>query len=92
MTYRRAVEDLDMELRRLRREQENRIDLSPADADSLVPAADFEAKSFVETDLDLAVRIRNTEIKRDLAAARYSHLFGRPEESADHQNPNTKGE
>lgn len=92
VTYRRAVEDLEMELRRLRREQENRIDLSPADANSLVPAAEFEATAYVETDLDLAVQIRNTEIKRDLAAARYSYLFGQPEETNTDNDETTKGE
>ena len=90
--YRRAVEDLEMELGRLRREQDNRLDLSPADANSLVPAADFEAKAYVETDLDLAVQIRNTEIKRDLARARYRYLFGKAEENKTENDEATKGD
>ena len=90
VTYRRAVEDLELELRRLRREQENRLDLSPADANSLVPAADFEAAAYVETDLDLAVQIRNTEIKRDLAAARYRYLFGEARTAESNNNTNNE--
>ena len=91
--YRRAVEDLEMELRRLRREQENRIDLSPDNADSLVPAADFEGAAFVKSDMDLAIQIRNTEIKRDLAAARYRYLFGDPVAATNTNTEDTeKGE
>jgi len=77
--YKREVEDLAIQLKKLRREQENMLDLSPTDADSLVLAADFDARAYVAKDLDLSVKIRNTEIKLELARARYAYLFGSEE-------------
>jgi hypothetical protein len=74
--YKREVEDLEMQLKRLHREQDNMLDLSPTDADSLVLASDFNAKDYVTKDLDLSVKIRNLEIKFELAKARYAYLFG----------------
>ncbi len=75
LLYRRQLEDLTLQLKRLRREQENRLDLSPESADSLVLAIDFDAKTYVEEDLALSVQIRNLEIKVELAEKRYQYLF-----------------
>lgn len=76
--YRRRIEDLELELRRMRREQEDLLDLSPTDADSLVLATDFDAEAYADRDLALSVHIRNTEIKHELATVRYRQLFGGP--------------
>lgn len=73
--YKREVEDLELEIKKLRREREAMLDLSPTTADSLVLASDFDAKSFVTKDLDLGVKIRNLEIKLDIAKNRFQHLF-----------------
>ena len=75
--YRREVEDLSILLNRLKREQENMLDLSPTHADSLVLASDFNAKQYVTKDLEIAVKIRNLEIKQELAKKRYEYLFGK---------------
>jgi hypothetical protein len=75
--YQREVEDLAMALKRLKREQENMLDLSPTDADSLVLASDFDAKDYVAKDIDLGVKIRNLEIKLEIAQKRFEYLFGR---------------
>ena len=77
--YRRQIEDLELQLRKMRRDQEDLLDLSPTDADSLVLAADFDAAAYATNDLALSVRIRNTEIKYELALARYQNLFGTTE-------------
>jgi len=74
--YKREVEDLDMKIKRLRRERENMLDLSPTNTDSLVLATDFDAKSFVERDIKLGVEIRNLEITLGIAKERLNHLFG----------------
>jgi len=60
----------------LKREREAMLDLSPTSADSLVLASDFDSKSFVNKDIDLGVKIRNLEIKFDIAKERYDYLFG----------------
>lgn len=75
MIYKREVEDIAVEIRKLKRERENMLDLSPTTTDSLILASDFDSKSFVKKDLDLAVRIRNLEIKLELAEKRYNYLF-----------------
>lgn len=76
LMYKRETEDLALSLKRLIREQENMLDMSPTDANSLVLASDFDAKDYVAKDLEMSVKIRNLEIKLDLAKKRYTHLFG----------------
>jgi len=76
LIYKRTMEDLEVALKRMRREQENMLDLSPTDARSLVLASDFDSKEYVNKDVELGVKIRNTEIKLEIAKARYEYLFG----------------
>ena len=76
LMYKRETEDLALALKRLKREQENMLDMSPTDANSLVLASDFDAKDYVAKDLEMSVKIRNLEIKLELAKKRYAHLFG----------------
>ena len=75
MIYKREVEDLQLEIKKLKREREAMLDLSPTDAQSLVLASDFDSKAFVAKDLDLGVKIRNLEIKLEIAEVRYKTLF-----------------
>ena len=75
MIYKREVEDLELEIKKTARERESMLDLSPTTADSLVLATDFDAKGFVGRDLELGVKIRNLEIKLDIAKGRYQKLF-----------------
>ena len=75
MLYKRQVEDLTVELRQLKRDRDNALDLSPSDAQSLTLASDFDAKSFVEKDIAIGVKIRETEIKIQIAQDRYNALF-----------------
>lgn len=74
--YKRKVEDLQLSIKKMRREQENMLDLSPTHADSLVLASDFDSEQYVNKDISLGVKIRNEEIKLDIAQKRYEHLFG----------------
>lgn len=48
-----------MKLKRLVRERESMLDLSPTSADSLILASDFTAETFVKKDIKLGVDIRN---------------------------------
>jgi hypothetical protein len=74
--YKREVEDLEIQIKRLRRERDSMLDLSPTTADSLVLATDFNSKEFVAKDIAIGVQIRNLEIKLDIARERYNYLFG----------------
>jgi len=76
LVYKRSIEDLDIQIRKMKREQENMLDLSPTNAQSLVLASDFDHNSYVEKDMELGVKIRNTEIKLEIAKVRYEFLFG----------------
>lgn len=76
ITYRRAVEDLELKLKRMRRERENMLDLSPADKNSLMLATDFDSAAYVAKDIELGTKIRNTEIQLEIAQNQYRHLFG----------------
>ena len=76
LVYKREVEDLELSIKQMRREQENMLDLSPSHAQSLVLASDFDSKEYVAKDLELGVKIRNAEIKLEIAQKRYEYLFG----------------
>lgn len=76
--FKRTVEDLIDEIKTTKREREAMLDLSPSDAQSLVLASDFNEQKFVQKDLELGVKIRNLEIKLEVAEKRYAYLFGAP--------------
>lgn len=76
LLFKRTVEDIETELKRKARDRDNMLDLSPTHADSLVLASDFDAKAFVEKDLQLGIEIRQLKIKLEVAKERYLELFG----------------
>lgn len=76
LVFRRKIEDLELSIKRMRREQENMLDMSPTNAQSLVLASDFNAEDYVAKELDLAIKIRNAEIKLEEGSKRFNLLFG----------------
>lgn len=76
LLYKRSIEDMNVTLKKLKRDQENMLDLSPTDANSLKIASDFNSKEFVEKDIEIGVKIRNLQIKLEVAEKRYTELFG----------------
>jgi hypothetical protein len=76
MTYKRKVEDIQYEIRKINREREQMLDLSPEKANSLMLANDFDSKEFVEKELSLGIQLRELEIKLEIATTRYKLLFG----------------
>ena len=76
MTFRRYVEDLEVEIRRTERDRENMLDLSPENTHSLILGKDFDAKAYVEREAELGRKIFNLQIKLDMARERYQYLFG----------------
>lgn len=74
--YKREVEDMRLEMKRLVRERNNMLDLSPADKNSLILASDFNAKEFVNKDIEIGLKLRNLKIKLEVAEASYNNLFG----------------
>lgn len=76
LVYKRSIEDLELSIKKMKREQENMLDLSPTNAQSLVLASDFDSKAYTDKDIELGVKIRNAEIKLEIAQKRYAYLFG----------------
>ena len=75
LAFKRTVEDLQMDLKKLKRDRANMLDLSPDTGDSLKVASDFDSIQFVTKDLQLGLKIREVEIKLEIAEKRYSELF-----------------
>ena len=76
LIYKRRVEDLEIQVRKLEREQENALDVSPKEAQSLTPANDFNSINFMTKDIEIGLKIRELKITLEIAKARYSYLFG----------------
>jgi hypothetical protein len=76
LVYKREIEDLELSIKKMKREQENMLDLSPTNAQSLILASDFDSNVYTKKDIDLGVKIRNAEITLEIAKKRYTYLFG----------------
>ena len=76
LVYKRKIEDLELSIKKMKREQENMLDLSPTNTQSLILASDFDSVQYAEKDIDLGIKIRNTEITLEIAKKRYQYLFG----------------
>jgi hypothetical protein len=75
MRYGRAMEDIGMEIKELRRKRANMLDLSPTNADSLMLGEDFNAADMVKRDLEIGLKMRELEIKQEILTERYNFLF-----------------
>jgi hypothetical protein len=77
LVYGRKVQDIEMQVSRLKRQMEGMLDLSPDNSLSLVPSAkNYDPLAFADEDLKLGVDLRNLEIKFEVAKKRYEYLFG----------------
>jgi len=76
MIYKRKIEDMEITIKRMVRDQENMLDLSPENSTSLKLASDFNAEDYATKDIELGKNIRNLQIVLNIAKRRYNHLFG----------------
>ncbi len=76
ITYKRTIEDLELSIKRMKRDQENMLDLSPDHALSLIVADKFDSRQYTDKDIDIGIQIRNAEIKLEISRKRYAYLFG----------------
>lgn len=76
MEYKREIEDIQVSIKKLSRELENMLDLSPNNTQSLILASNFDSKAFVKKDIEIGLKIRNLEITLEIAKKRYNYLFG----------------
>lgn len=76
LIYKRKIEDMEVNIRRMRQDQTNMLDLSPENATSLKLASDFDANAYADKDIELGKKIRNETIALNIAKKRYNFLFG----------------
>lgn len=76
LMYKRSIEDLEHEIRKMKRELDNMLDLSPSNTQSLILASDFDPQAYVTKDIEISVKIHNLEKKFEIANQRYQYLFG----------------
>jgi hypothetical protein len=75
--FRRKIEDIEDDIRKLRYRREGLIDLAPDSTTSTVVAPkDFDSSRFTEEDVRIGIEIRNLEITLEIAKERYAILFG----------------
>jgi len=75
LIYKRKIEDIELGIKKMKREQENMLDLSPKDTNSLMLASDFSSEQYVQKDIELGLKIRQAEITLEIAKKRYEYLF-----------------
>lgn len=75
LIFKREVEDITTALRQAKRDRDGMLDLSGTSTTTIISQADFNAKEFVAKDLELGLKIRNLEIKLEIARNRYNELF-----------------
>jgi hypothetical protein len=75
LIFKREVEDLQTELKRVKRDRDNMLDLGGNNTTNIISLSDFDAKAFVAKDLEMGLKIRNLEIKLEIAQDSYDSLF-----------------
>lgn len=75
MLFKRKVEDCATNLKRLKRDRENMLDLGGNETTKIISPSDFDAIRFVDKDLELGLKIREEEIKLEILSRRYNELF-----------------
>lgn len=74
LEYKREIENMDRDLKVLKRERIAMLDLSPGNSYQLTPER-FDAALFVKKDLEMGIKIRELEIKIEIAQKKYNELF-----------------
>lgn len=76
MVYRRSIEDMEIKLKKLKKDRENMLDLSPSNKMMIITAGEFDATEFTKKDQELGIAIREMKIRINEARERYEVLFG----------------
>ena len=76
MFYMRELQDLQVQYKKLSREQENAYDLSPGSKDSL-NIKEFDPKQFVLADIEAVKKLVNLKKIIDAVSERFEYLFGK---------------
>jgi hypothetical protein len=72
--YKREIEDMEHQIRKLARDRNSMIDLSPSSKDDL-SFSNFDGKRFVMEHLAISVQIENLKLKLEILKKGYTELF-----------------
>jgi hypothetical protein len=75
LSYKRKIENMTQTLKRLHRNVEASLDMSPENVTTL-KMVDFDPEAFIESDANSAYEIRNISIQLNECKKRYNKLFG----------------
>jgi hypothetical protein len=76
ISFKRCVEDLERDLKIVRRKKKSSIDLSPDNTYSIMKVKDFEPEEFQRTYNEIGLKERELVIKLNNAKNSYNELFG----------------
>lgn len=79
--YRTKLENLEREIKKLKRKRDGKIDLSPSNTLSMLMAENFDADKFMVEDIEFSKEIRQKMILQKIIQARYDFLVGDGTES-----------
>ena len=71
----RRIEDLIRDIRKLERERESRLDMSPDNVTSLKLATEFDASQFVNAELEYGEELFIMTRRLQILQERYNYLF-----------------
>lgn len=71
----RRIEDLIRDIRKLERERESRLDMSPDNVTSLKLATEFDASQFVYAELEYGEKLFIMSRRLQILQERYNYLF-----------------
>ena len=77
IVFKRNIEDLRLDLRRMERDRTNMYDFSPNSTHSLVLVKNVDSREILLKDQKISLEIRETKIKLEIAEERYLGLFGK---------------
>jgi len=77
LTYKRLIEDLEISIRKMKREQENMLDLGVTNTTSLIVPSDFDHAAYASKDSQLSLKIQMAEKELEIKNDRYIYLFGK---------------
>lgn len=75
-SYRRRVEDLSDALEQLIVDRDQLLDVNPGNTQTIINPSDFNQDEFVSKHVEIGLKIREIQIKLEVAKKGYEDLFG----------------
>jgi hypothetical protein len=82
LQYKRAIENMEMELKVKRRSRDQNFDIAPTKSFDLTMNVE-DAATFVDKDIKLGVDIRQLELKLEVAKKQYEEMFEEETDAPD---------